>query len=164
MSADFEMEKKIVDFLRQNGKNTVITIFKKFGLNRSTANRHLYNLEKSQQVFKSDENPPVWDLMENKTEAKHTLKPELKTQTQTTRDSCEEIQEEHVRDLLKSGALKAHQIAKSLGQTPKVINKQLYIMEKKGKVQKCNKTSIWTLNDEETNGSYNQERFVLCLF
>jgi len=151
MSADFEMEKMIVDFLRQNGKSTVLTIFKKFGLNRSTANRHLYNLEKSQQVFKSDENPPVWDLMKNKTEAKHT-------------DSCEEIQEEHVRDLLKSGALKAHQIAKSLGQTPKVINKQLYIMEKKGKVQKCNKTSIWRLNDEETNGSYNQERFVLCLF
>ncbi|XP_056088614.1 protein kinase containing Z-DNA binding domains [Rhinichthys klamathensis goyatoka] len=156
MSADFEMEKKIVDFLRQNGKSTVLIIFKKFGLNRSTANRHLYNLERSQQVFKSNKTPPVWDLMEKKIEIKHTLKPEQKSQT-TTRDSCGEIQEERVRDLLKSGGLKAHQIAKSLKQPPKNTKKQLYIMEKEGKVQKCIKTNIWTLNDEESNDSYNLE-------
>ncbi|KAK7149064.1 hypothetical protein R3I93_013160 [Phoxinus phoxinus] len=30
-------------------------------------------------------------------------------------------------------------------------------MEKEGKLQKCSRTSFWTLNDEESNDSYNQE-------
>lgn len=166
MSADSEMERKIVDFLRQNGKSTVLIIFKKFGISRSTANKHLYNLERSQQVFRSNENPPVWDLMERKkNEIKHTIKPEQKSpatrETRETRDSCEE---KHVRDLLKSGGLKAYQIAKSLGLPTKNTKKQLYIMMQEGKVHKCSKTSFWTLNDEESNESYNQERFVLCYF
>ncbi|CAM4728084.1 unnamed protein product [Leuciscus chuanchicus] len=158
MSADSEMERKIVDFLRQNGKSTVLIIFKEFGISRSTANRHLYNLERSKQVFRTNENPPVWDLMEKKkNEIKHTIKPEKKSVTRETRETRDSCEEKHVKDLLKSGGLKACHIAKSLGLPTKNTKKQLYIMEEKGKIQKCSKTSIWTLNDEESNESYSQE-------
>lgn len=161
-----------------------LIISKDIESDKSIVNRLLYSLEKSKQVFRSNETPPVWDLMEKKNEIKHTIKPEQKSPTtrntrdsrdsrdtrrdsrdsRETRDSSEEIQEEHVRDLLKSGGLKACHIAQSLGQPTKNTKKQLYNMEKEGKVQKCSKTSFWTLPDEESNDSYNQERFVLCLF
>ncbi len=119
MSADTEMEKKICDFLKLNGKSTALMIAKEIGSDRHTVNKHLYNLETSKQVFKTDEQPPVWDLMEKKNETK----PEQKSET--TRE------EKDVVNLLRSGALKAHQIATELGQPTQAIKKQLYSMEKK---------------------------------
>nr|4KMF_A Chain A, Interferon-inducible and double-stranded-dependent eIF-2kinase [Carassius auratus] len=62
-SAETQMERKIIDFLRQNGKSIALTIAKEIGLDKSTVNRHLYNLQRSNQVFNSNEKPPVWDLM-----------------------------------------------------------------------------------------------------
>nr|ABV26701.1 PKZ [Gobiocypris rarus] len=141
MSDETEMERKILDFLGRNGKSKALIISKEFGLNRSTVNRHLYKLQKSKQVFGTNETPPVWDLMEKRNE----IKPEERSPT--TRDTCEE---KRVRDLLRSGGLKAHQIATELGQPTKPIKKQLYSLEQEGKVQKCAKTSIWTLNEEES--------------
>uniref|UniRef100_A0A671LVH7 Z-binding domain-containing protein n=1 Tax=Sinocyclocheilus anshuiensis TaxID=1608454 RepID=A0A671LVH7_9TELE len=149
MPADTEMEREICDFLRRNGKSTALIIAKEIGLDKSTVNKHLYNLERSNQVFKTDEQPPVWGLMEKKNE----IKPELKSQT--TRDTSEE---KDVEDLLKrSGGLKAHQIATDLGQPKQTINKQLYSMEEKGKVQKCSKSKVWTLNEEWSHDSFSQE-------
>lgn len=158
MSADTEMERKICDFLKQNGKSNALTISNKFGLRKSTVNKHLYNLESSNHVFKTDELPPVWDLMENKNEITQTLKPEQKSQT--TRDTSEE---KHVEDLLKSGGLKAHQIANKLGQQTPTINKQLYSMEEKGKVKRCSKSNMWTLNEEWSDESFSQESTASCV-
>ncbi|KAF4106151.1 hypothetical protein G5714_013813 [Onychostoma macrolepis] len=129
MSADTEMERNICDFLKQNGKSKALIISNKFGLDKCTVKKHLYNLQRANQVFKSDELPPVWDLMEKKNEIKHTLKPQLKSQT--TRDTSED---KHVEDLLRSGGLKAQKIASKLGQSKQSIQKQLYSLEKEGKV------------------------------
>ncbi len=62
MSADTEMERKICDFLKLNGKSTALIIVKEIGPDKRTVNKHLYNLERSNQVFKTDGQPPVWDL------------------------------------------------------------------------------------------------------
>uniref|UniRef100_A0A8C2CBB2 Z-binding domain-containing protein n=1 Tax=Cyprinus carpio TaxID=7962 RepID=A0A8C2CBB2_CYPCA len=159
MPADSEMERKICDFLRRNGESTALVIAKEIGPDKRTVNKHLYNLERSNQVFKTDNKPPVWDLTENKTEIKQTLKPEQKSQT--TRDTTEE---KDVEDLLmRSGGLKAHQIATDLGQSRQTINKQLYSMEEKGKVKRDSKSKMWTLNDEWSDDSFSQERSVLCV-
>ncbi|XP_073690650.1 interferon-induced, double-stranded RNA-activated protein kinase-like [Garra rufa] len=141
MSADTEMERKIYDFLR-NGKRRALDIAKKFGLDKRTVNKHLYSLEKSNKVFKTNEVPPIWELMEKKDELKLTPKPEKKSQTTT------ETTEKDLEDLLKSGGLKAHEIAKDLGQTRQTINRQLYIMETKGKVKKCSTSKLWRLSDD----------------
>nr|ADB54784.1 PKZ [Ctenopharyngodon idella] len=154
MSAETQMERKIIDFLRQNGKSIALTIAKEIGLDKSTVNRHLYNLQRSNQVFNSNEKPPVWDLMEKTNGIKQTVKtPEQKSLT-TTAETCEE---KHVRDLLKSGGLKACQIAKDLGQPRKTVNKQLYSMMQTGKVKKCEISSLWLLEGEESNESHSQE-------
>lgn len=151
MSADTEMERKICDFLKLKGKSTALIIAKDIGSDKRTVNRHLYNLERSKQVFKTgDEQPPVWDLMEKKNQ----IKPEQKSET--TRE------EKDVEDLLRSGALKAHQIATKLGQPTQAIKKQLYsMMEKTGTVQKCSKSSMWSLNEERSQDSFSQERYFI---
>ncbi|XP_058650855.1 eukaryotic translation initiation factor 2-alpha kinase 3-like isoform X2 [Onychostoma macrolepis] len=217
MSTNTEMGRKICDFLKQNGKSTALIIAKDIGADKSTVNKHLYNLERANQVFKTDKLPPVWDLMEKKNEIKQTLKPQQKSQTtrdtsedkhvedllrsgglkaqkiasklgqstptikkqlysmekneikqtlkpqqksQTTRDTSEE---KHVEDLLRSGGLKkAHQIARELGQSRQTINKQLYSLEKEGKVKKCSKSSMWTLNEEWSDDSFSQESSSSC--
>uniref|UniRef100_A0A8C1AJ18 Protein kinase containing Z-DNA binding domains n=1 Tax=Cyprinus carpio carpio TaxID=630221 RepID=A0A8C1AJ18_CYPCA len=153
MSADTETEKRICDVLRLKGKSTALIIAKEIGLDKRIVNKHLYILQKSNQVFKTDEQPPVWDLLEKKKEIKHTLKPEQKPQT--TRDTSEE--EKHVEDLLRSGGLKAHQIATDLGQSRQTTNKQLYSMMEKGRVQKCSISNMWSLNEEWSEGSFSQE-------
>lgn len=156
MSADTEMERKICDFLRRNGKCIALVIVKEIGPDKRTVNKHLYNLERSNQVFKTDEQPPVWDLMEKKTEIKLTLKPQQKSPM--TRDTSEE---KDVEDLLRSGALKAHQIARDLGQSRQTINKQLYNM--KGTVKRCSISAVWSLTEENSHDSFRQERFVSCI-
>ncbi len=130
MSTDTEIERKICDFLRRNGKSTALIIVKEIGPDKRTVNKHLYNLERSNQVFKTDGQPPVWVLMEKKNEIKQTLKPQQKSPT--TRDTSEE---KEVEDLLRSGGLKAHQIARDLRQSRQTINKQLYSMEKKNEIK-----------------------------
>ncbi|XP_052428256.1 eukaryotic translation initiation factor 2-alpha kinase pek-1-like [Carassius gibelio] len=158
MSADTEMERKICDFLRRNGKSTALVIAKEIGTDKRTVNKHLYNLERSKQVFKTDKQPPVWDLLENKTEIKQTVKPEQKSRT--TRDTSEV---KDVEDLLmRSGGLKAHQIATDLGQSRQTINKQLYSMEEKGKVKRCSKSKLWSLNEEWSDDSFSQESSSSC--
>uniref|UniRef100_A0A8C1YAF9 Protein kinase containing Z-DNA binding domains n=1 Tax=Cyprinus carpio TaxID=7962 RepID=A0A8C1YAF9_CYPCA len=155
MSADSEMERKICDLLRRDGKSKALIISNKLGLDKRTVQNHLYSLERSNQVFKTDEQPRVWDLIENKSEIK--LKPEQKSQK--TRDTSVE---KDVEDLLmRSGSLKAHQIATDLGQFKQSINKQLYSMEEKGKVRRDSKSNLWTLNEEWSDDSFSQERSVL---
>ncbi len=95
--------------------------------------------------------------MENN-EIKQTLKPQQKSPT--TRDTSEE---KEVEDLLRSGGLKAHQIARDLGQSRQTINKQLYSMEKKGTVKKCSKSSMWRLTEDWSDDSFSQERFVVFI-
>ncbi|KAL0178691.1 hypothetical protein M9458_027585, partial [Cirrhinus mrigala] len=152
MSADTEMERKICDFLRRNGKSKALVISKEFGLDKRTVNKHLYSLERSNQLFKSEELPPIWDLVENMNKLKLTPEPKQKSQTTT-----ETTGEKDVEDLLKSGALKAYEIAKNLGQSRQTINRQLYSMEVKGKVKKCSKSKLWTFNDEWSDDSFSQE-------
>uniref|UniRef100_A0A8C2GWA2 Protein kinase containing Z-DNA binding domains n=1 Tax=Cyprinus carpio TaxID=7962 RepID=A0A8C2GWA2_CYPCA len=151
MSADSEMEREICDLLRRDGKSKALIISNKLGLDKRTVQNHLYSLERSNQVFKTDEQPRVWDLIENKSEIK--LKPEQKSQK--TRDTSVE---KDVEDLLmRSGGLKAHQIATNLGQSRQSINKQLYSMEEKGKVRRDSKSKMWTLNEEWSDDSFSQE-------
>uniref|UniRef100_A0A8C2C9U1 Protein kinase domain-containing protein n=1 Tax=Cyprinus carpio TaxID=7962 RepID=A0A8C2C9U1_CYPCA len=151
MSADSEMERKICDLLRRDGKSKALIISNKLGLDKRTVQNHLYSLERSNQVFKTDEQPRVWDLIENKSEIK--LKPEQKSQK--TRDTSVE---KDVEDLLmRSGSLKACQIATDLGQFKQSINKQLYSMEEKGKVRRDSKSNLWTLNEEWSDDSFSQE-------
>ncbi len=202
MSADTEMEKKICDFLKLNGKSTASMIVKEIGADKRTVNKHLYSLERSKQVFKTgDEQPPVWDLVEKKNETKPeqksettreekdvedllrsgALKPhqiatelgqptkaikkqlysmEKKKETKPEQKSETTSEEKDVEDLLRSGALKAHRIATELGQPTQAIKKQLYSMEKKGTVQKCSKSNMWSLN-EESQDSFSQERYFI---
>ncbi len=47
-------------------------------------------------------------------------------------DQHDTREDKDAEDLLRSGALKAHQIARELGQPTQAIKKQLYSMEKKG--------------------------------
>lgn len=152
MSEDSEIEKQICDVLRRNGKSNALKIAKEIKVDKRIVNKHLYNLERSNQVFKTDELPPVWDLLEKKREIKQTPKPEQKPQT--TRDTNEE---KHVEDLLRTGALKASHIARDLRQSTQTINKQLYTMMQKGRVQKCSISNLWSLNDEWTEESSSQE-------
>ncbi|KAK9964891.1 hypothetical protein ABG768_006021 [Culter alburnus] len=154
MSAESEMERKIIDFLRQNGKSTALIIAKGIGLDKSTVNKHLYNLQRSNQVFSSNEKPPVWDLMEKTNGIKQTVKTPEKKSLTTTAETCEE---KDVKDLLRSGGLKACHIATALGQPKKSVQKQLYSMMQTGKVKKCDKSSLWILEGEESNESDNQE-------
>uniref|UniRef100_A0A671RAS4 Uncharacterized protein n=1 Tax=Sinocyclocheilus anshuiensis TaxID=1608454 RepID=A0A671RAS4_9TELE len=157
MSGDSsEIEKTICDVLRRNGKSNALKIAKEIGLDKRIVNKHLYSLQKSNQVSGTNETPPVWDLLEKTTEIKQTLKPEQKPQT--TRDTSEE---KPVEDLLRSGGLKAHQIARDLGQSRQGLNKQLYSMMQKGKVEKCSVSNVWTLNKEWSEESFSQERFAL---
>ncbi|KTF92007.1 hypothetical protein cypCar_00042977 [Cyprinus carpio] len=156
MSADSEMERKICDLLRRDGKSKALIISNKLGLDKRTVQNHLYSLERSNQVFKTDEQPRVWDLIENKSEIK--LKPEQKSQK--TRDTSVE---KDVEDLLmRSGSLKACQIATDLGQFKQSINKQLYSMEEKGKVRRDSKSNLWTLNEEWSDDSFSQESSSSC--
>ncbi|XP_052468370.1 interferon-induced, double-stranded RNA-activated protein kinase [Carassius gibelio] len=152
MSEDSEIEKQICDVLRRNGKSNALKIAKEIKVDKRIVNKHLYNLERSNQVFKTDELPPVWDLLEKMKEIKQTPKPEQKPQT--TRDTSEE---KHVEDLLRTGALKASHIARDLRQSTQTINKQLYTMMQKGRVQKCSISNLWSLNDEWTEESSSQE-------
>ncbi|XP_073690909.1 interferon-induced, double-stranded RNA-activated protein kinase-like isoform X2 [Garra rufa] len=152
MSADTEMERKICDFLRRNGKSNALDIAKELKLDKRTVNKHLYDLEKSNQLFKTDEVPPIWDFIEKKSELKLTPKPERTSQMTT--------EEKQVEDLLRSGGLKASDIAKDLGLPRKTINKQLYSMEEKGKVKKCIK--LWRLNDESSDDSFSQNSSSSC--
>ncbi|ROK15908.1 Interferon-induced, double-stranded RNA-activated protein kinase [Anabarilius grahami] len=154
MSAESEMERKIVNFLRQNGKSTALTIAKGIGLDKSTVNRHLYSLERSKQVFRSNEKRPVWDLMEKTNGIKQTVTTPEKRSLTPTAETCEE---KHVKDLLRSGGLKACHIATALGQPTKTVKKQLYSMMETGKVKKCEISSLWILEGEEGNESHNQE-------
>uniref|UniRef100_A0A672L2J2 Uncharacterized protein n=1 Tax=Sinocyclocheilus grahami TaxID=75366 RepID=A0A672L2J2_SINGR len=151
MSGDAEIEKKICDVLRRNGKSNALKIAKEVGLDKRIVNKHLYSLQKSNQVSGTNETPPVWDLLEETSEIKQTLKPE----PQTTRDTSEE---KPVEDLLRSGGLKAHQITRELGQSRQTTNKQLYSMMEKGKVQKCSLSNVWTLSKEWSEDSFSQER------
>ncbi|XP_042593528.1 protein kinase containing Z-DNA binding domains isoform X3 [Cyprinus carpio] len=156
MPADSEMERKICDLLRRDGKSKALIISNKLGLDKRTVQNHLYSLERSNQVFKTDEQPPVWDLIENKSEIK--LKPEQKSEK--TRDTSVE---KDVEDLLmRSGSLKARQIATDLGQSRQSINKQLYSMEEKGKVRRDSKSNLWTLNEEWSDDSFSQESSSSC--
>ncbi|XP_073690648.1 interferon-induced, double-stranded RNA-activated protein kinase-like [Garra rufa] len=153
MSADTEMERKICDFLRQNGKCKALIIAQHFGLDKPTVNKHLHNLKISNQLFKTNEDTSIWDLMEKKNELKLTPKPERTSQTTT-----ETSKEKPVEDLLmRSGGLKALHIARELGQTKQTINNLMYSMEKKGKVKKCIKSEIWSLNEEGSDESFSQE-------
>ncbi len=202
MSADTEMERKICDCLKLNGKSTALMIANEIGSDRHTVNKHLYNLETSKQVFKTDEQPPVWDLMEKKNETKpeqksettreekdvedllrsgalkaHQIATELRQPTKTIKKQLYSMEkkketkpeqksettreEKDVEDMLRSGALKAHQIATELGQPTKAIKKQLYSMEKKGTVQKCSNSSMWSLNEERSQDSFSQERYFI---
>ncbi len=203
MSADTEMERKICDFLKLNGKSTALMIVKEIGADKRTVNKHLYNLERSKQVFKTgDEQRPVWDLVEKKNETKPeqksqttreekevedllrsgALKPhriatefrqptqaikkqlysmEKKNETKPEQKSETTREEKDAEDLLRSGALKPHQIARELGQPTQAIKKQLYSMEKKGTVQKCSKSNMWSLNEERSQDSFSQERYFI---
>ncbi|XP_050981699.1 eukaryotic translation initiation factor 2-alpha kinase 3-like [Labeo rohita] len=153
MSADTEVERKISDFLRRNGKSKALVIAKEFRIDKHTANKHLYNLERSNKAFKTDEQPPIWDLVENMNELKLTPEPKQKSQT-TTETSGEKDVEEL---LMRSGGLKASHIARDLGQPTQIINKQLYSMEKKGKAKKCSQSQVWSLNEEWSDESLSQE-------
>uniref|UniRef100_A0A8C1AHH1 non-specific serine/threonine protein kinase n=1 Tax=Cyprinus carpio carpio TaxID=630221 RepID=A0A8C1AHH1_CYPCA len=144
MSADTEIEKQICDFLRRNGKSTALKIAKEIRLDKRIVNKHLYILQKSNQMSVTNETPPVWDLLEKTREIKQTLKAEQKPKT--TIDTSEE---KRVEDLLmKSGGLKACHIARDLGQSRQTTNKHLYSM-------------MENLNEEWSEGSFSQERFVL---
>uniref|UniRef100_A0A673FNX6 Eukaryotic translation initiation factor 2-alpha kinase-like n=1 Tax=Sinocyclocheilus rhinocerous TaxID=307959 RepID=A0A673FNX6_9TELE len=136
MSGDTEIEKKICDFLRRNGKSNALKIAEEIGLDECIVNKHLYSLQKSNQVSGTNETPPVWDLLEKTSEIKETLR--LEQKPQTTRDTSEE---KPVEDLLRSGALKAHQIARELGQSRQGLK-------------------VWTQNKEWSEESSSQERFV----
>ncbi|KAL1263686.1 hypothetical protein QQF64_006425 [Cirrhinus molitorella] len=157
MSTDTEIKSNICHFLKRKGKSKALDIAKEFKLERSTVNKHLYSLEKSKQLFKTDEEPPIWDLVEKMNELKLTPKPEKKSQTTT-----EASEEKRVEDLLRSGDLKAHKIAEKLGQSRKTIKRQLYSMEEKGKVKKCSKSNTWSLSDEWSDNSFSQESSGSC--
>ncbi|XP_018930727.2 interferon-induced, double-stranded RNA-activated protein kinase-like [Cyprinus carpio] len=153
MSADTEIEKQICDFLRRNGKSTALKIAKEIRLDKRIVNKHLYILQKSNQMSVTNETPPVWDLLEKTREIKQTLKAEQKPQT--TRDTSEE---KRVEDLLmKSGGLKACHIARDLGQSRQTTNKHLYSMMEKRRVQKCSVSNLWSLNEEWSEESFSQE-------
>uniref|UniRef100_A0A8C1TZG8 Protein kinase containing Z-DNA binding domains n=1 Tax=Cyprinus carpio TaxID=7962 RepID=A0A8C1TZG8_CYPCA len=153
MSADTEIEKQICDFLRRNGKSTALKIAKEIRLDKRIVNKHLYVLQKSNQMSVTNETPPVWDLLEKTREIKQTLKAEQKPQT--TIDTSEE---KRVEDLLmKSGGLKACHIARDLGQSRQTTNKHLYSMMEKGRVQKCSVSNLWSLNEEWSEESFSQE-------
>nr|CAH68525.1 Z-DNA binding protein kinase [Danio rerio] len=151
MSAENEIEMRICDYLRRHGRSTVQDIFKELKLEKSTVNRHLYSLQASKQVFKTveDNKRPVWDLVESMNDEQKAKPEQIKPEM--TRDA---IEEKHVKDLLKSGGLKASHIASKLGQQTQSTNKLLYGLMEKGEVRKCSKSHMWTLkNDQERNGS-----------
>uniref|UniRef100_A0A8C1MWE3 Protein kinase domain-containing protein n=1 Tax=Cyprinus carpio TaxID=7962 RepID=A0A8C1MWE3_CYPCA len=75
---------RICDFLRQNGRSKALIIARAVKRDKSTVNRHLYSLQKSNQVFRTTENPPLWDLIEKKSD----FEPEQKSQM--SKDMCEE--------------------------------------------------------------------------
>ncbi|KAM9466936.1 protein kinase containing Z-DNA binding domains [Clarias gariepinus] len=114
-------------------------------------NKHLYNLERSKKVFKTDGQPPVWNLLENKSQKTDEEEEEEEEHegaaASQTKESARE--EERVMKSLKSGGLKASQVARDLGQQTKSTKKLLYSMMEKGKVQKDKETNEWTLNKGE---------------
>ncbi|RXN09378.1 interferon- double-stranded RNA-activated kinase-like protein [Labeo rohita] len=158
MSADTEVETKICNFLRRNGKSKAFVISKQCGLDKRIVNKHLYSLEKSNQLFKCTEQPPIWDLVENMNKLKLTPEPKQKSQTTTETSGEKDVE----KLLTRSGGLKAYEIAKNLGQSRQSINKQLYSMEEKGKVKKCSQSKLWRLNDEWSDESFSQESSSSC--
>ncbi|XP_050981700.1 eukaryotic translation initiation factor 2-alpha kinase 3-like [Labeo rohita] len=70
------MERKILEFLRQNGRSKAQTISEAVKQNKSMVNRHLYRLQTLNHVFRTKGNPPLWDL----TEKMNAIKPEQKSQ------------------------------------------------------------------------------------
>ncbi|KAK2896230.1 hypothetical protein QQF64_006423 [Cirrhinus molitorella] len=157
MSTDSEIERKIYDFFRRNGKSKALIISKEFGLDKRTVNKHLYTLESSKQLFRTDEDPPIWDLVEKKIEPKLSRKPE-----QRSRMTTETVEEKHVEDLLRSGGLKSREIARDLGESRQTISRHLYSLEKKDKVRKCSISEVWTLNEEWSDTSFSQQSSSSC--
>lgn len=134
------MEKRILDFLTRTGKSTALNIAKALGVSRSIANKHLYSLEKSKRVKRTEETPPVWDLIETTDDLRSVLKPDT---------SENAVSEKKVSDILRSGGkagLKAHQIARDLGQPIKTVKKHLYSLQDKGKAQRS-ENNQW-INDD----------------
>ncbi|XP_043110715.1 interferon-induced, double-stranded RNA-activated protein kinase [Puntigrus tetrazona] len=131
-----EMERKICDFLRENGRSKPQAISIELGVDKSTVNKHLYNLERSNHVIKTDHRPPVWELAENNDGAKRALGP-----GERSRD---------VEAALRSGGKKAHRIAEELGESTRTVKRLLYSLEEKGKAKRCGESSLWTLNGEQS--------------
>lgn len=145
-----EMETRIVDFIKNNGKSTALTISKALGVDKKIINKHLYQLQKSNLLKMTEGIPPVWDLKENTDDPKSEL-------ASDSRSTDTESIEKEVSNILRSGqtGLKAHQIAKDVGQPKKTVNKLLHIMEKKGEVRKSD-SNVWMTKSETSLKQYSK--------
>lgn len=146
--SEAEMEMRILDFIRRNGESTALEAAKHLGVSRSIANKHLYSLKDSKLFQETKGTRPVWDLIERMADPRPAVKP----------DTGSEGKE--VRELLRSRGktgLKAHQIARDLGQSRQSVNKHLYSLRDKGQVQK-------SVNKEWINiENVHQDRYVFPL-
>nr|XP_055026882.1 protein kinase containing Z-DNA binding domains [Misgurnus anguillicaudatus] len=138
-----EMETRIIDFIKNNGECTALIISKALGVDKKIINKHLYKLQKSNLLKNTEGIPPVWDLKQETDDFKSELISDSR--------SIDTVSiEKEVSDILRSGGktgLKAHQIAKDVGQPKKTVKKLLYSMEKKGEVQKSDSKQWMTKNE-----------------
>ncbi|KAF5901733.1 Z-DNA binding protein kinase, partial [Clarias magur] len=146
MSADAEMEERICAYLRGNGKSTALVISKALSVDKKLVNKHLYDLERSKQVFKTGEQPPVWNLLENHSQKTDEEEEEEEDGAAAAHATGTSREEERVKVLLESGDLKASRIARDLGLETKAVKKKLYSMMEQGHVQKCSRNNTWTLS------------------
>ncbi|XP_073729597.1 interferon-induced, double-stranded RNA-activated protein kinase-like isoform X2 [Misgurnus anguillicaudatus] len=143
VNVEAEMEMRIIDFIKNNGECTALIISKALGVDKTTTNKHLYKLQKSNLLKMTEGKPPVWDLKEETDDPKSEL-------ASDSRSTDTVSIEKEVSEILRSGGitgLKAHQIAKDVGQPKKTVQKLLYSMEKMGKVWKSD-SNLWMTKNE----------------
>ncbi|XP_067092134.1 protein kinase containing Z-DNA binding domains isoform X3 [Osmerus mordax] len=138
-----DLENKICTFLndKEDGA-TALQIAKGVGLKKaSDVNSVLYRLEKTGQLFRNSDQPPIWSRQKR---SAATVK-----NSQPTDALAEELKKMMLSDG-KSNGMKSYHLAAKLNVPRSEVNKCLHGLSRSGEVKRLGETSLWKV--DETNG------------
>ncbi|XP_041726432.1 protein kinase containing Z-DNA binding domains isoform X2 [Coregonus clupeaformis] len=159
-----DLKERICTFLKVKKEgSTALQIAKAVGLRKAKdVNSVLYTLNRAGHLNVTSDSPPVWSV-ENPGVVSVSVSPPESDRGPSPPESdrgpsppeTPGLSVEVLRRLLTSksdgSGMSAPQIARELGQSRKVVNKQLHDLRRRGKVEKMGE-KVWIINDEASCG------------
>ncbi|KAL0983669.1 hypothetical protein UPYG_G00131080 [Umbra pygmaea] len=150
-----DLKQRICTFLKGKKEGcTVRQIVKAVGHTGKEVNSVLYTLLEEEGLYKIQDQPPIWSIEKPGADITSVKSPKLLRRLEISPDKTRE----DVRRVLASKSdrrgMKALDIARELGQTRRLVTKQLYDLKSRGQVIKLGENqwlSVETTRDSEAN-------------